>query len=199
MKIGLVVAMDGELKNVIDYNKCELLEGEPFKVYKIVGLQNECYAIISGIGKINAAMATTYIVLKYQVEKVVNFGVCGATLDAFLQDKVVCIDKVFNNDFDLSAIDGDGWQKNNLCLATENDSSKFPLYTADHFTVSSDVSGYFDMEGFAVASVCDNLGISCELLKSVTDIIDSKKQSQEYYCNYDSACNLLKTEIEKII
>ena len=106
-KIGMVVAMDKEVTpflekagNVISE---EIVSG--FCVKKFIISNKEIYLIKSGIGEIYAAGATQVLITKYQVDAILNFGVCGSLVNEVGVEDTVFVDGVAHYDFDLSPID----------------------------------------------------------------------------------------------
>lgn len=193
MKIGFVFAMDDEFEKTIGDRKPVKLSDEPFKVFSV----GENFAVISGVGKINAAAGTTHLIEKYGVDNIINCGVCGATKNAFLRGEIAVIGAVVERDFDLSSAFGAEWKSPSIAL--DSGDPEAVLYTADVFTTTCENDGYFDMEGYAVARVAGIYGVKCSLIKSVTDIIDSGTQTEQFVCNFDRACELLRTELKKYI
>ena len=189
MKKGIVIAMKEEFQKVLGERKIAKISETPFPVYSVESGVCEIVAAVCGIGKVNAAAGTAYLIDAYKVDEIVNFGVCGATKAAFLRGETAVIGTVVERDFDLSAGLGPEWKSPRVTLATGDPEAV--LYTADVFTTTSEYDGYFDMEGYAVARVAEIYGKKCTLIKSVTDIIDSGVQTEQFICNYDRACSLL--------
>ncbi|MBO5712994.1 MAG: 5'-methylthioadenosine/S-adenosylhomocysteine nucleosidase, partial [Clostridia bacterium] len=59
----------------------------------------------SGIGEIYASGATQTLITKYEVDAILNFGVCGSLVDGVAVEDTVFVDGVVHYDFDLSKID----------------------------------------------------------------------------------------------
>ena len=76
-----------------------------FKCFRAIVKGNEVYAIKSGWGLIDAAMATQYLITKYGVEIVLNFGVTGALDPSLKVSDLFYVSKCINFDFDTSSID----------------------------------------------------------------------------------------------
>lgn len=197
MKIAVLFAMPSEkeacVESVIEYS--DELTSHPVK--EINGHKVEYF--ITGVGKVNAAMTTQKIIDTIHPDLIINAGVCGATKLAYEENKVCDIVNVVENDYDTSVFDGEDFEKNHLVLRDDSDSTYSILYTADHVTVKSDCEGYFDMEGYAVAKVAQDNNVTVRLLKSVTDIIDSGEQDEQYKCNFNSATKLLKEKLSEFI
>lgn len=155
----------------------------------------ECVVLTCGIGKVNAAMGAQYLLDNYQVDCLVNFGVCGAKADRAEIEKIYLVDSVAQYDFDLTAING-----GKVGQLNERDEvffdlthakpygdlaklfSQVNLVTGDTFSESDSLVDYIeknfaaalrDMEGCAVAQVCICNHVDCILVKGVSDYVGS--------------------------
>lgn len=105
--IGIITALDKESvflkKNLGVLEKEEIIADQLFQTYN---LKNKKIVIVDcRIGEINAAIATTLLVTKFNVEAILNFGaVGGLNPDLKLSDMVLVTD-VVHYDFDLSPTD----------------------------------------------------------------------------------------------
>ncbi|MBR2067738.1 MAG: 5'-methylthioadenosine/S-adenosylhomocysteine nucleosidase [Solobacterium sp.] len=106
MKIGIVIAIERELESFLKSNyEIERIDDGHFVCFKTKVKDNEVYAIKSGWGLIDAAMATQYLITKYQVEVILNFGVTGALDPKLKVSDLFYVKKCMNFDFDTSTID----------------------------------------------------------------------------------------------
>lgn len=108
---AFVIAMQDEADCILSQSnvKSELIEESPFKCYRLFigGKTNVGYLIVSGIGKVNAAMATTYLLTKYSdIEQVVNFGLCGSLDSKYRIGETYYVNNVVQYDFSLEDLDG---------------------------------------------------------------------------------------------
>ena len=198
MKTGIVIAMEEEFRKVLCDREIHKLSEAPFSVFAVSGAK-DAVAVVSGIGKVCAAAATAYLIDNYEVDEIINFGVCGATKSAFIQAKTAIISKVVNKDFDLHLPAIEGGEPATQSIVLNTGKGDAVLYTSDAFTTSSENDGYFDMEGYAVAHVARLYNKKCLLIKSVTDIIDSGIQTEQFICNYDRTCGLLRETLKKYL
>ena len=197
MKIGIVVAMEEEFAKVLSDRNIVKLADAPFRTFSVESGKGEVTAVISGMGKVCAAAGTAYVIEKYGVDEVINFGVCGATKNAFLKGETAVVETAVNSDFDVSILFGEKWKHPSVTFG--HGDAGTVLYTADTFATSSDSDGYFDMEGYAVAETARIFGKRCSLLKSVTDILHTDAQNEQFSCNYDRACGLLNEKLKEYI
>ncbi len=102
--IGIICAMAQELDKVLELmtNKSE----EEFTSFNFVigNLNNhKCVAVLSGIGKVNAAICTQTLIIKYQPDIILNIGVAGGIDDNINIGDIVVAESVVQHDFDISA------------------------------------------------------------------------------------------------
>lgn len=122
--------------------------------------------VFTGIGKVNAAIATTKVIYHSIFDKIINIGTCGS-FDYSLTGLQQC--RNFVN------LDGDG-DFNKECLTF--DGGGMCIGSQDSFCVDPDRSEYaiikpflVDMESFAIATVCRKFDIPFECYKYITDYV----------------------------
>ena len=107
MKIGIIGAMDYEITLLVEAMATENQRTVAGGVYHQGQLHNiEVVAVVSGIGKVNAALCAQILISEFGVTHVINTGVSGAVKD-FLNvgDTVISTDLV-EHDFDVSGFGG---------------------------------------------------------------------------------------------
>ena len=103
-KIGIVIAIERELEAFLKSSyEIEELEGV-FKCFRTIINGNEVYAIKSGWGLVDAAMATQYLITKYGVDVILNFGVTGALDPQLKVSDLFYVRKCTNFDLDTSNV-----------------------------------------------------------------------------------------------
>lgn len=106
MKIGIVIAIVRELKSFLESEyDVEVIKADNREVYKTLVNGNEIYAIKSGFGKIDASNATQYLITKYDVDTILNFGVTGAVKAGLKVEDLFLVDSTINYDYDVSGVD----------------------------------------------------------------------------------------------
>lgn len=106
MKIGIVIAIERELKAFLKSNyEIETLQDNNYVCFKSIINNNEVYVMKSGWGLIDAASTTQYLITKYGVEMILNFGVTGALDENLKVSDLFYVSKCMNYDFDTSSID----------------------------------------------------------------------------------------------
>ena len=106
-RIGMVVAMRKEILPFIENSGVEVFNESvgKYQISYFNYLDKEIYIVESGVGEIYAAGATQLLISKYNVECIINFGVCGLLNDKLNLLETVLVEGVVHYDFDLSAID----------------------------------------------------------------------------------------------
>ncbi|MEV9639205.1 5'-methylthioadenosine/S-adenosylhomocysteine nucleosidase [Mammaliicoccus sciuri] len=199
MKIAIVGAMEEEveiLRREIGIGKittianCEFIEGKVGK--------HEVIVTKSGIGKVNAAMATTILLQNYKPDIVLNTGSAGGTHPDLEVGTIVISDYVLHHDVDVTAFGYELGQVPQLPATfpsdmelinlaketvTELDTYKHAVGTiasADVFMSDADrvlsVKEKFprviavEMEAAAVAQVCYQFNTKFVVIRALSDI-----------------------------
>ena len=219
MKVGIQFAMPPEfhaMPGAREIEPFETVSGVPF-----YHLAPDVIACAGGIGKVNAAMATEILILRYGVECVVNAGVAGC-MENLPTGTMVLVSEFVQHDVDTTAIgDPAGLVSTVNCL-------EFPTWkpercleilrllgveartgrtaTGDWFaTASNDKTAerarwirdtfhplLIEMEGGAIAQVCRRNQIPFAALKSVSDRLFTENQMEEYFDFGDAMVQLGK-------
>lgn len=156
----------------------------------------EVIYVETGIGKVNAAMHTMRAICEYHPDVVINLGSAG-TLNHKVGDIIVCnrfVDRDLRKvvlDGVISEIEFDRDAINRVFLSEHlMDHAKLvgTCNTGDSFiTQGNDIEGdVIDMESYAVADVCREMGIPFVAVKYVTDIV-GQNSSQEWYAKLKDA------------
>ncbi len=212
MKV-FVIAMDKEADCVVA-NLADAREERLFGrrvVRGQLGGEN-ALVVVSGIGKSNAAAATQLALQLTGAKRIFNLGVSGGfDLNMNAGEIYEAADAV-QYDFDLSNLNGT--ETGTLderatpfipCVPT----GRFPaarLGTGDRFSDDEGEArlmawlgiGLRDMEGAAIAHVCETAGIECTILKCVTNVIGKGVMSRQYAENLPR-CLAALTELAKTL
>ncbi len=104
-RIGVVVAMASEAQSIM----VELFGGGEVVTeqipYRYVSDSVEIGVVVSGIGKVNAAAATSRLISEFEPEEVVVIGLSGALTEDLSVGDIVVADKVVQYDFDLRPLE----------------------------------------------------------------------------------------------
>jgi adenosylhomocysteine nucleosidase len=142
------------------------MEDKPFPVYKY----ESHYLIISGIGKINAGIAATYLMTKFKIDTMYNIGAAGAATESFRLGDILHINSVIDYSSSLD-IKSKSLKPDTLSghksesLAT----CDIPIISAEDRAIVAQTASLIDMEGFAFVNACKIFKTKNYLFKIITD------------------------------
>lgn len=202
MKIGIIGAMDVEVSSLIEQSQVvEVKEIAGLKFYVLNYKGKDIYLVKSGIGKVNAAIATSILCLHYDVELVISTGIAGGmsplkTGDICLVDKLYYGDvncQVFNYAF--GQVPGEEpyfrVSKGVLNKASDilkNNNYKFHIInslTSDSFISSMpklplDSTFCFEMESTAITQTARHFNKEVLVIRYISDIVGEESQILNY-------------------
>ena len=153
----------------------------------------ETALIVAGVGKVNAAAATQLALSKYAPEEIFNAGVCGGCDPKMQVAELYAVDRAFQCDFDLSAINPTPRGTPNefdtpwfelrpvagLPVRRCASGDTFDSEGKDHDFVCGEMGAYLrEMELGAIAHVCKRAGTQVRAVKAISDVSDPEKESQ---------------------
>lgn len=142
----------------------------------------EVIYVETGMGKVNAAMKTMRAICEYHPDMVINYGSAG-TLNHNIGDIIVCnrfidrdLQKVTLNGVVSEIVFGTDAARDVLTEQRLTERAKVlwgTCNTGDSFITSgADIEGdVIDMEAYAVAEVCREMGLPFVAVKYVTDVV----------------------------
>lgn len=203
MKIGIIVAMEEELKVVLNDMEVEKKSSHAGMIfYEGNYYDKEIVAVICGVGKVNAGICTQILISIFNVEKIINIGVAGSLRENICQGDVVIANSLIQHDVDASGFGYDIGRIPRLdvfdfktdkalldsCLeATENGLKNHNVFvgrivTGDQFISDNEktlwLRNYFaahacEMEGGSIAQVCHLNKIPFIVIRSISDNADA--------------------------
>ncbi|MBQ7004943.1 MAG: 5'-methylthioadenosine/S-adenosylhomocysteine nucleosidase [Clostridia bacterium] len=220
--VGVVFADSMEYAPFIDWAKTQtgIKEGKLFGndcvelTVEKYGRKMRIVGVKSGIGKVNAAAATAYLIASEKADIILNAGLSGA-VSGLKREDMVAGESYIECDFDLTAIGYGPGEKCDgqkslleadgrlLSYALQSEGiKKAPCGTGDiflsdpvkkeffkkTFSISS-----FDMETGAIASVCDKAGVPMLSLRKISD--DADDSSVEDYREMNNRKESCLTEL----
>lgn len=179
------------------------MENEAEHVRPVLKSDDRLY--VAGIGKVNAAAAAQKAI-DAGADEIVNCGVAGGlSLDMNVGD-VYEISQAVEYDFDLTILNG-----TKLGTHNERDTPYFDCRTTGMFPQRILASGdrftndekdvldplslgatVKDMEGAAIAHVCELNGIPCRMLKCISDVHGKGDMTGQYKDNLAKALGCLR-------
>jgi len=212
MKV-FVIAMDCEAECVTSHLAGateELLYGRRVVRGKLGG--DDAVVVVSGIGKSNAAAATQLAIQLTGADAVLNVGVAGGIDSSMEVGGLYEVREAVQYDFDLALVNGTekgvlNERKTPFIPCTQL--GRFPakvLGTGDRFTDGdSDMPllshfgvGLRDMEGAAMAHVCETAGVKFASLKCVTNVEGSGSMTGQYAENLKACLAKLSEAVRQV-
>lgn len=199
--IGAMTEEIIELKNsMIDLNEIEY-RGLKFFEGKLCG--KKVVLVESGIGKVNAAISTTLLINEFKIDKIIFTGVAGAVNPKIAVTDIVIGTDLVESDMDVTAGGNyklgeiprmkNSYFKPDPYLFTVANSVAIKLFgeskvftgrivSRDEFVASSEKVAKLrdifnaecvEMEGAAVAHVCEVMNVPFVVLRSISDKADN--------------------------
>ncbi len=177
--IGIVYATRPEAAPFLLQTTAEPLATRPFSTFRTAGDNHTpSIVIISGMGKVAAAMAATHLVLVHRASMLVNAGLCGR----LTFDNRWSVGDLFRID---SAVEGDRDRFGRAAPAVVGNTRWFsvleparlvtcdrPVFDAAQRAQLAGIGELADMEGAAVARVARCYGSAWAMVKGISDGAD---------------------------
>ena len=192
-RIGLSVAI--ELDAIFEHYKTwKELEAPPgFRLFLVERDTYDIYILQAGMGEIAASSGVQYLIAKYNVSSIFNFGVVGGLTQEMKKQKICLVNRVVHYKYDCSEfmdlevgqvehhdsiflVPNESMLKSamsvmeGLSLATCCSGDKFISTIEEkqylHDTFEGDIC---DMESAGIVLTCEANGVPCLLLKAVSD------------------------------
>ncbi|MBR5337780.1 MAG: 5'-methylthioadenosine/S-adenosylhomocysteine nucleosidase [Lachnospiraceae bacterium] len=193
MRYGFIVAI--EMDAIFEhYGNCRELESpQGFRVFLVERDLYEIYILQAGMGEIAAAAGVQYLITKYDVNIIVNFGVVGGLTADMKKHKVCLVDRVVHYKYDCSEfmdlavgqVDGhdsiflpldENLKK--AALSVMEDLSPVTCCSGDKFVATEEEKKHIhdtfegdicDMESAGIVLTCEANGVPVLMLKAVSD------------------------------
>lgn len=209
--IGIIGAMDVEVERIareMTDASSESFARSAFTVGKIDG--QKVVVVQSGIGKVNAALVASALVMRYGADAVLMTGIAGTvtrelhTLDAFVPTEFLQHDVTMPGCEDgyidvLDEVYIPAVEELSAALAAASGAKRGTMATGESFVgsaaVAADIARRFpkamgvDMESAAVAQVCARLGVPFACLKVISDGCDDGEYADFKQAAADKAVN----------
>lgn len=173
---GLVIATKFEAKPFLKGLAPEQISVKPFPVYK----RGTLLLVVSGIGKVNAALAASVLIRDYDAFRIINAGAAGAVNEGFPLSEIYHVNRVFEPDRPRLPGNRQRIHKPDILkgfsmarLATQD---RPVLDPSERKKLSKDTD-LVDMEGAAVVQACRFFERQCYLFKLVSDTPEHNKSS----------------------
>lgn len=200
--IGIIGAMDREIKLLRDrMSDVKELRHLHLDFYFGEIRQKEVVVVKSGVGKVNAALCTQFLIDKFSPERIICTGVAGGLLDFLKTGDVVVSKDLIQYDVDASVFGHEVGEIPNMGVKVfnadeelvektlytgkkilkDNKIIKGRILTGDKFVNSRELVEYLvnnfdgfcvEMEGAAIAHVCFLNQIPFVVIRSISDKAD---------------------------
>lgn len=205
MRVGIVAAMKPEMEEILN-------EMEDLESVKIFGSEFhrgyignvEVVLTESGMGKVNAAIATTILIREFECSFIINTGIAGATKPLKHRD-VIIAESLAYHDVDATIFGYKHGQVPGMpaeyAVGIENivmvksvlnklgiEYKTAKVYSGDQFVSSMDAFKYIEntegivteMEGAGVAQTCVRAGVDFIVLRYISDVVGEANQEESY-------------------
>lgn len=215
--ICFIVALEREASFVIDKvkeAKKSFICGKPVYEGKLFG--EDVALVISGIGKVSAALSCQAAIDEYKPQAIINFGTAGGVDGTVTPREYYAVKNCCQFDFDLRDVDNvplgyiqeydrvffDGNTYKPKTLIEERN-----LASADRFTESEKDNNAVlslgcslrDMEGGAIAQVCASCGVPLLIVKGVSDVTGSGSTAEQFRKNLTAVSKGFPFVIKKLL
>lgn len=205
--IGIIAAMQSEVDALLDFMQVgEEIKKDGITFWQGTLQHHDVILMLSGVGKGNAAMATTLLLKNFPITHVINIGTAGGLCqDENVLDLVIS-ERVVQHDYDTSALDG----KEGIGLYYDADAELIAtckqvfaqakeafhlglVASGDQFISEEEQlktllakfpdAKCAEMEAGAIAQVCHHFQIPFVVVRSLSDIA-FKEKSHLDFCEY---------------
>lgn len=212
MKVGIIAAMDEELSLLVEkLENREMTKYGSLTLYQGTLCGLEIGLMLSGIGKVNAAVATTMMLDKFSPKYIINTGVAGGFGDVAVGD--ICVaTELRHHDADVTAFNYEMGQipkmpaaftvsENLLSLVKKvKNSAKLhygPIMSGDSFIHDSAQTEKIlknfpeicavEMESAAIAQTCYLFQVPFLILRAISDRVEDDKSKDTYSLSMEEA------------
>lgn len=212
MKILIIVAMNAELEGFLNRKKFAMDIVQGFLIYSYQQDEMTIYLAKSEVGKVNAALLTTALILKIKPRYIINAGIAGALNQNIPIFTTIASSKIAYHDFDLTAFQLKRGELDNHDLFFKGSRKLLDccnenvlrglIVSGDQFLSTREQLNQIkkdfpkalccDMEGCAIAHVATYLKRKFLVIRTISDNIYQENQVCAYQDNKPKA-------IEKVV
>jgi adenosylhomocysteine/aminodeoxyfutalosine nucleosidase len=209
MNIGIICATKEEISPFLLQDGIQKIHNELFNCYTFKIHNNKIFICESGIGKINATLATAKLIGEYACTSILFSGVGGGLAENLNPGDLSIANRITQHDIDVTEfgykhgetpgnekIVTDNTLKRSIILfsKTKNIPIKELNYTTGDQFIHSKIkknwirktfkADLIDMESYAIAVTCNRLTIPFAIIRSVSDKADDSAKK-----DFNSAIN----------
>lgn len=218
MTIGIIAAMDKEIKKYKEIFELELVN-EKLNIYEGIYQDKKIVLCLSGIGKVNAASTTQYLIDTYQPSIIINSGCAGSLIESVKVLDTVIASYVTYHDFtplrimescvpDNGLVKTDNTIIKNIEKILLEKNIKYHIggiASGDCFVTSSEMRDDIyaktnclavDMESASIGHISKKNNVSFIIIRSISDFADGIDEQEEQAANISAV--ITKEFINKI-
>jgi nucleoside phosphorylase len=191
---GIIMATLLEAKPFVEHLSLKAYAHEPFEAYK----NGHIRLVVSGMGKSDAAMAATWLILTEHPSQIFNLGAAGAMNHTHNLGETLHISKVIEPDRPILGTDRfhehipDMLQGFATAVLATQDKPVILPEERDKLSARAQLA---DMEGAAVVQTCRRFKIPCYLFKFVSDTPENHCIRENIECYRESFCQSVMSVI----
>lgn len=191
--IGIICAMDSEVYRFYEMiENAEITEIYGYRFARGMLQGKEVVVMKCGVGKVNAAMGTQTMILKYAPELIINSGVAGSLSSELSICDIAVGTDVVQHDFDCTAVGDplglyypcDESAAQAICegaAAAGVHAVRARIASGDQFISDADKKRWIvenfgakacEMEAGAISQVCALTGTRCAVIRAISDSTD---------------------------
>ena len=203
MKTGIIVATKSEEAPFYDFFgkpnvRLSQNDGYNVAIWETNAL-DYIYLVVSGYGEIAAASTTQYLIDKFRVNRVINYGVVGGLTEEYAAGQIGVIKSIVHYDFDASLggkhVVGKYPNQEDLFIAPKTnaisshitkDLPKFICASADKVVGGGEPkrslnerygANICEMEAAGIVITCNRNNIPCSFIKAISDGVDEDEEA----------------------
>ncbi|NQT88306.1 UbiA family prenyltransferase [bacterium] len=152
----ILVATPMEAAPLITLLSAQPIPDAPFETHRFGA---DGWLVISGIGPARAAKAAEHAIAVHGATRIINAGICGALSDTFEPGTVLTV----------ATADATPCCPWGALRAVRLATVEEPIFQDDLRRALAETADIVDMEGHAIAAVCERHGVPCTMVKGVSD------------------------------
>lgn len=218
MTIGIIAAMEKEIKKYKEIFDLELTN-QNLNIYEGNYQNKKIILCLCGIGKVNAAATTQYLIDKYQPDIIINSGCAGSLTDKVKVLDTIIAEYVTYHDFSPTRIMQECVPDNGLVKIETNIINDLEnilkensityhiggIASGDCFVTSSDMRDDIynrtkclavDMESASIGHISKKNDVKFLIIRSISDFADGIEEQEEQAANI--AALITKNYIDKL-
>lgn len=207
--IGIIGALQKEIDAIKKYmHMIEETTIYGIKFYQGTINNKKVVACLSGVGKVEASMATTVLISNFDIDMIINIGTAGGLVETQNTLDIVVSQKVIQHDFDTSYVDGEEGKglvfESDQSLVEKVKKAFMQNELASNIYIGDIISGdqfigeeqkllqllndfptaiACEMEAGAIAQVCTKAQIPFVVIRSLSDIVKHDNSHIEFMEN----------------